>query len=452
MKKVLFIVIVVCAANSSFAQSIITNIGGNGVTQYIGDGWPATSYSLAAPSGICLDNAHNVFISDYADHRIRKIDTHDTLTTFADTSGMPGYTGDGGLKDSATFRNPSGLCFDASGNLYILEWYNDVVRRIDKTTGIVSTVAGSGAGGYGGDNGPATTANMERPSGICMDPAGNIFIADYGNHRIRRVDAVTNIITTFAGDGTAGSSGDDGLAIAAKLNYPNSVCSDSAGNIFISDFGNNRIRKVNAVSGIITNIAGTGTAGYTGDGGLPTLAKLRGPNAVHINRLGNLYISDEGNNVIRRIGPSGNINTIAGSGGYGFAGDGGPATAARFNGPTAVYADDSDYLYIADGGNSVIWKVSPPAFIDNAGIDEHATGADFKVFPNPSTGNFNISFNSHQSRTSIVIYNSFGQVIHRSEFTGIVAHMDLGNVATGIYIISTVSSSGIQNNRIIIGH
>ncbi len=446
MKNIYFTLLILLAAGDTQAQGIITTIAGNTVTQYIGDGWPATNYSLAQPSGMCVDGAGNVYVSDFADHRIRKIDTHDTLFTISG-DGTAGYTGDGGPFAAAVYRNPSGICMDAAENLYICEWYNDVVRKVNRSTGIITTVCGMGMGGFAGDGAAATAAHMETPKGICVDHAGNLYVADYGNHRIRKVDAITGIITTVAGTGVAGYSGDNGPATAAKIAYPNAISADSMGNIFISDYGNNRIRKIAAGTGEISTYAGTGVMGYTGDGGAAVAAKLVRPNSVHISRNGNLYISDNGNNVIRKVSPDGIIITVAGNGSFGFAGDNGPATNATFNGPSAVFTDAAENLYIADGEASTVRKVTP---IVNA-ITEVSEPAQFMVYPNPSSGAFTLQASKVVGSPAVLqIYNALGQVVYTQHFAAQYANIDLSQQPPGAYYLTVRSGGAAYTEQLLL--
>jgi len=429
----------------SHAQGIITSIAGNGISQYIGDGWPATNYSLAIPNGLCLDKTGQVYIADYYDHRIRKVDINDTLSTIAG-GATPGHTGDNGPAINATFRNPNGICFDTSGNLYISEEYNNDVRKIDKVTGNISTICGTGTGTYSGDGVPASVASLQQPAGICADRAGNIYIADYGNLRIRKIDAVLSHISTVAGNGTNGFTGDHGPATGAELSYPKGVCVDTSGNLYIADYGSNTIRRVDALTGIITTVAGTGIAGYTGDNGPAVTATLRQPNSVFISSQGNLYISDYGNNVVRAVTPEGYIFTVAGNGSYGFTGDGGPATDATFKGPTGVYVDDMEYLFIADGQNSVIRKVSPKPL----GVSSVIKDNGFNVFPNPSLGKFIVQTGNSYQGATLVMYNTLGQVIYKAVLNESRNTVDAGGQPPGIYYINVTSGLGSQTERIIL--
>jgi sugar lactone lactonase YvrE len=444
-KYLFFFLIGTFATNTLTAQSTITSIAGNGITQYIGDGSPATNYSLAHPLGVFVDKTGNIYVADDFNQRIRKI-AHDTLSTIAGT-GVPGYSGDGGLADTALLRQPDGIYLDTAGNMYITEKYNDVVRKVDANTGIITTICGTGSGGYAGDGGPATAAHMETPGGACVDIAGNIYIPDYDNQRIRKVNASTGVITTIAGTGVNGYSGDGSQATNAKLSYPNSICTDNTGNIFFSEFGNSTIRKIDAITGVITTTAGTALQGYTGDGGPATAAKLNQPNSVFIDSHGYIYISDYGNNVVRVITNTGIISTIAGSGGYGYAGDGGPATNATFNGPTAVFVDDSGYIFIADGGNSAIRKITPlPVITGIANITETA----LNIFPNPSSGKFTIVEEQQIKDANIEIFNAVGQSVYKALFTGREMNIDLSGRSTGMYFIQFTSSACIMTRKIII--
>ena len=271
-------------------------------------------------------------------------------------NGTYGFSGDGGAATAAQFLFPNGVATDAAGNLYIADFGNHRIRKVS-ANGIITTIAGTGTYGFSGDGGVATSAQLYEPSGVATDAAGNLYIADFGNNRIRKVSD-NGIITTIAGTGTSGFSGDGGVATSAELNFPIGVATDAAGNLYIADTGNNRIRKVSA-KGIITTIAGTGTYGFTGDGGVATSAELYEPNLVATDAAGNLYIADSCNNRIRKVSDNGIITTIAGTGVFGkFSGDGGGATSAHLYEPISVATDAAGNLYIADTFNKRIRKVS----------------------------------------------------------------------------------------------
>jgi hypothetical protein len=334
---------------------IISTVAGDGTYGYGGDGGPATATSLANPHGVAVDGSGNLYIADSDNQRIRKVDNTGTITTVAG-NGAYSYGGDGGPATGASLYLPTGVTLDATGNVYIADQGNNRIRKVDAGTGIITTVAGNGNYGYSGDGGPATAASLAAPAGVAVDAAGNIYIADQGNNRVRKVDAITGIITTVAGNGSNGFSGDGGPAIAASLSFPTGVALD-AGNFYIADQGNNRIRRVNVVTGIISTVAGNGSYGFSGDGGPATAAMLAGPYGVATGG-GNIFIADSGNQRVRRVDSGGSITTVAGDGNFGFSGDGGPATSASLANPTGVTVDPDGNFLIADQANQRIRKVN----------------------------------------------------------------------------------------------
>jgi hypothetical protein len=268
-----------------------------------------------------------------------------------------GYAGDGGASTSAALASPSAVAYDASGNLYLADAQNHVVREISKN-GQISTIAGTGTEGYGGDGAAATAALLDTPTGVAVDSNGNVYIADSHNHRIRKVSGGT--ITTVAGTGTAGFAGDGSAATAAQLSLPSAVAVDSSGNVYIADTNNQRIRKITGTT--ITTIAGNGEELYAGDGAAATAAVLDLPTGVAVDATGNVYIADRHNHRVRMVTPAGTISTIAGSGtasfSGGFSGDGAPATAAMLAKPSGVSVDGVGNISIADTDNQRIRQVS----------------------------------------------------------------------------------------------
>jgi sugar lactone lactonase YvrE len=333
---------------------MISTYAGSGGYAFSGDGGPATAAQLNSPEGVALDPVGNLYIADVGNQLIRKVTPGGTISTYAG-SGSPagGFSGDGGPATTAQLNQPVGVALDPAGNLYIADAGNSRIRRVS-TLGTISTYAGTGTGGFSGDGGPATAAHLRSPLGVALDPAGNLYVADDGNHRIRKV-STGGIVSTYAGT-IFRFSGDGGPATAAQLYAPGGVALDPAGNLYIADTYNHRIRKVTP-DGTISTYAGTGTPGFSGDGGPATAAQLRYPTSVAVDPAGNLYITD--NNRIRKVTPGGTISTYAGTGGVGFSGDGGPATAAQLAGPAGVALDSAGNLYIADRGNFRIRKVTP---------------------------------------------------------------------------------------------
>src|ERR1017187_8274800 len=288
-------------------NGVATVVAGNGSASFSGDGGAATNAGLNYPINVIVDPVGNLFIADSSNNRIRKVDTNGVISTVAGNGTIPNFlnpqVGDNGAATNAEIYNPEGICLDTNGNLFIADTFDQRIRKV-ATNGIITTVAGSGTGGYGGDNGSATsgTAKINNPTGVVVDSTNNLYIADSGNHRIRKVSA-SGLITTVAGTGTAGYSGDGGAATSAKINTPFGVALDAAHNLFIVDYGNFCIRKI--TNNIITTVDGNGTNGYAGDGGLSTNANLSFLQNVSVDKSGNLFIADAGNNRIRKAGTNG---------------------------------------------------------------------------------------------------------------------------------------------------
>ncbi|SVB45313.1 uncharacterized protein METZ01_LOCUS198167, partial [marine metagenome] len=315
-------------------------------------GAKATETLIGSPAGIAFDSGGNLYFSDHGNSTIYKIDTNGGISIFAGIRSS-GYSGDGGAATSAKLSAPAGIVFDSNWNLYIADTGNDRIRKVD-TNGNISTFAGTGTEGYSGDGGAATSATFNFPYRVTFDSNGNLYIADYFNNRIRKVDTNGNI-STFAGSSEGGYSGDGGAATSAKLSSPSGVAFDSNGNLYISSKNNHVIRKVDT-SGNISTIAGTGTEGYSGDGGAATSAKLSQPWGVNVDASGNVYIADTENHRIRKVNTSGIISTFAGTGTEGYSGDGGAATSAKLNSSEYIIIQNN-YYYIADYGNNRIRKI-----------------------------------------------------------------------------------------------
>jgi RHS repeat-associated protein len=318
---------------------------------------------MYSPNGLAVDAASNVLFADTFDSRVRRVSPSGIITTFAGTD-VRGFSGDGGPATAAQLDSPYAAAVDAGGNILIADTGNYRVRRVSPS-GIITTVAGTGVAGFSGDGGPATAAQLSGVTDIKADAAGNILIADYGNYRVRRVDT-NGVITTVAGNGVVGFSGDGGPATAAQLRSPNGVAVDAAGNILIVDRLDQRVRRVDT-SGVITTVAGNGVVGFSGDGGPATAAQLYGPWAIAVDPAGNILIADNNNARVRRVDTNGVITTVAGNGVVGFSGDGGPATAAQLGYPARVAVDAAGNLFISDAGNRRVRKVTPPSAF--AGIE-----------------------------------------------------------------------------------
>jgi len=415
----------------AYAQIIIA-VAGNDTAGYNGDSGPAIAARLFGPGGVALDGSGNLFISDSHNNRIRCVNTAGIITTVAGT-GYGSYSGDGGAATAATLNNPSGIASDANGDLYVADYNNNCIRKIT-SGGIISTFAGNDSAGYRGDGGPATAAWIFGPTSVAVDKSGNVYIADNLNSRVRKVDT-SGIITTIAGNGLTSFSGDGGPAVSAELDA-RGVTTDNEGNIYIADYNSARIRKINT-DGIIHTIAGNGSLGYTGDGGQATAAELYYPTGVAVDKYGNVFIADLGENCVRSINNEGIISTIAGNGTVGNSGNGGPATAAKLNSPIAVLADNADNIYIADILADVVREIS--AFNNQTASFSKMYSHLIKIWPQPSTGVFNMSVSSLLNEpVEIILTGIKGQEVMKiTGVTNTVKIINAGVVPPGCYNVTT---------------
>jgi|GEM_PF-261746 len=348
-------------------NQVVVTIAGTGVIDNTGDGGPGTAATLFQPRGVAVDSRGNVIVADTQNRRVRRISPNGVITAFAGT-GLLGSSGDGGPAVDATLNFPNVVVVDKSDNVYISDQFTSRIRKVTPD-GRISTIAGTGeglvtgfAGGFGGDGGPATQALLNQQVGLAVDRDGNLFVADRINHRIRRIDAGTGVITTVAGAGMAGFSGDGGPATQAEINLPTGVAVDGAGNLYIADTGNQRIRRVSAADGRISTIAGTGAIGFSGDGGpaAGALINLAYPATLTVDAAGELYFADRANHRIRKITlNTGIITTVAGTGVATFNGDGTAPAGTALSFPTSVAFDSTGAMIIADSGNNRIRRVRP---------------------------------------------------------------------------------------------
>ena len=355
------------------SNGVISTAAGNGQFGFAGDDGPATNSRMITPFFVAFDSAGNLFISDYGNGRIRKV-SNAIITTVAGNGLSSFGGGDNGPATTARI-GPAGVASDGSGAIYITDTVSSTVRKI--SNGVITTVAGTGTGGFRGDNGPAASAALDRPQGVAVDKSGNVWIADTYNNRVRKVSS--GVITTIAGGGTAGL-GDNGPATSAALNKPNAVAVDALQNVYIAELGANRIRKVS--NGVITTVAGNGTSGFSGDGGPAISASIYGPTDIAFDAAGDLYVLDQGNSRVRKVS-SGLITTVAGNGATDpithrprFSGDNGPAIGASLAFPTSLAVDDSGSIYIADHDNSRVRKVSKGVITTIAGNGQQGFSGD----------------------------------------------------------------------------
>jgi sugar lactone lactonase YvrE len=345
-------------------KGTLSTVAGTGTAGLGADGKPAAQTPLYLPQDLTFGPDALPYILDWNNHRIRRIDAGGKVETVAGT----GELGDGpeGPALKSRFNHPTHLIFDGTGKMIVAAWHNSRVKRIDLTAGTLEDICGTGKRAFGGDGGPALTADLDLPAAVALDAAGNLFISDQANQRIRKVDGKGNI-ATVVGKGTSGYSGDGGPALQAEINSPKGqaaepagrIALDAAGNLYLADSGNHAIRKIDA-KGIITTLAGTGSPGYAGDGAEATKAQLDTPTDVEIGPDATVYIADTGNSCVRAISTDGVIRTVAGTCGQrGFAGDGEAAVAAKLDRPYGIALDRTGALYIADTHNHRIRKVHP---------------------------------------------------------------------------------------------
>lgn len=429
------------------AQSIIITIAGNGTQGYSGDGGEATIAKINYPEGVAIDAMGNIYIADNQSFCIRKVNSLGIISTIAGI-GVTGFSGDGGQATAAELGGPTGIAVDAAGNIYIADNGSNRVRKVN-TLGIISTVAGNGTIGYSGDGGQATAAEFRGPGDVITDALGNLYIADGNNNVIRKVN-IAGIITTVAGNGTQGYSGDGGAATVAELYASFGVAVDAMGNLYIGDAGNNVIRKVNT-AGIITTVAGTGTQGYSGDGGQATAAELGITDDVAIDAVGNIYIADYDNNVIRKVNTAGIISTIVGNGTQGYSGDGSVATLAEINNPDRVTSDAMGNIYFGEDGNYRVRKVSN---VWQMGIEQYGVITRMvKVYPNPATNNLNIDYTT-ESDATFVLYDVNGRVVLKQTLNANQNHVELNGIdlPNGLYMynINNTDGQNLQKGKVTI--
>jgi DNA-binding beta-propeller fold protein YncE len=329
------------------AQSTVT-IAGTGVAGFSGDGGPATEAQINNPYGLVVGPDGALYFCEIGNHRVRRLDLKTHRISTAAGNGQKGYAGDGGPALAATLNEPYEVRFDKAGNMFFAEMQNHVVRRVDAKTHLISTVAGTGAAGFSGDGGPAAQAQLRQPHSIAFDAQGRLLICDIGNHRIRRVDLSTGRIETWAGTGERKSTPDGAPVAGTPLNGPRAITSDPQGNLYLALREGNAIYRIDSASQRIYHVAGTGETGYDGDGGPAKSAKLSGPKGVAWAPGGSLYLADTESHTIRRIDlKSGVITTVVGTGQRGDGPDG-EAGKCRLARPHGIFVDSGGTVYVAD--------------------------------------------------------------------------------------------------------
>ncbi len=439
MKKII-VILSFFAPLLGYAQ-IITPLAGGGTTYT--EGAPATSVSVGATCGGAFDKYGNYyFCATTGANKVRKISPSGIITTVAGFSTGGGYSGDNGPATLANLSVPYGPVLDSIGNVYIADVNNHRIRKVDVSSGIISTIAGNGTAGFGGDGGPATNAVLYAPQDVCFDRFGNLYISDLNNGRIRKIGP-DGIITTIAGNGTGTSTGDGGPATAATTS-PWGICTDDTGNLYIAQYGVGicRIRKINT-AGIITTVAGDGSGTYSGDGGPATAAGIT-PVDMYF-KSGELFIVDQYNNRIRKVDAMGIIHTIAGNGSTTFAGDGGPATAAQIWHPAGVTVDTCGNVYICDNSNRRVRRivVDTPCYLPMPSLAVRSvahTSSIVRVYPNPASDELHIE--GAGSEAAITICNQVGQVVYSMQKAAPNTTLPLRHLPPGMYMVRVTDSGG----------
>ena len=397
---------------------IITTFAGGGAT--IGDGGPATAATFNNPYGGAFDS-HGNFYFGHRD-KIRMVDTGGIIYTVAGTN-TAGFAGDGGLATAAKLNWPYGIAFDNLDNLYIVDNLNHRIRKVDALTQTITTIAGNGTPAFSGDNGPATNASLYYPTNICIDKNRNVFIIDQLGARVRKIDTF-GVITTFAGTGTTGYSGDGGPATAADIGVGPGMCIDAFDNMYL--VAGPKIRKVNINTGIINTIAGNGTSTYIGDGIAATAAQFESYE-IGVDYAGSLFITDIGNDRVYKIDTSNIFHLVAGNGTQGFSGDGGLAIAAELFNPEGATIDKCGNLYIADDNNRRIRKVTFDTSCghhDSSLFLQTTLNKTTSIYPNPATITLTIQ-SPKEPITQISITNLLGQTVYTNKYNTTEVQVDV---------------------------
>ena len=409
--------------DNSYAQVITTFAGGG---SSLPTSVPATSALLQRVVGSTFDKFGNFyFINGYIGASICKVDVSGTIYTIAG-NGTAGYSGDNGPATAAVFNYPIGVATDTFGNIYIADCFNHRIRKIDAISGIINTYAGNGTAGFSGDGHPATSASLTPFGDICIDTYGNLFFLDTSN-RIRKID-YTGIITTIAGNGIAGDTGNGSLAIDAEVSFAYGICTDQIGNVYFSD--HNDVRKIDISTGIIVRIAGNGDGTYYGDG-IPATSAQLAAYAIKFDVWGNLWICDF-NQRIRQIDTYGIIHTIVGNGIAGFSGDNGSADSAEIYNPEGIALDSCGNLYIADEVNMRIRKVTFPkcGYLKVNNVDNDRK---LNIFPNPTYSTITIA--TPTLINNVTITNMLGQQVYTHNYITENAEIDISYLPQGVYTV-----------------
>ncbi len=416
-------------STSGFAQGVINTVAGTGTYGTTGDGGSARSANIAAPQGVAVNRSGDMYI--VYGSTLRKV------------SGTTGVISS--ISISSTVISAANVWVDESDNVYITDRFHDQVFKVAGSS--ISVHCGNGHQGRTGDGGDCHDGTFMIPAASCVDGMGNTYIADYGSNEIRKVNT-SGILSRVAGTGTSGFSGDGGSAVLAKISAPSGVACDHDGNVYFTDKGNHRIRKIDIATGNISTICGTGTAGFSGDGSAAVSAQIKSPTGISIDLAGNIFFCDNGNNRIRKINVDGIITTIAGTGIAGYSGDGGSPLAAKISNPTGVWVDESASVYIADASNNRIRKISFSPTGPKASLGENETNR-LTVSPNPSSGLVTLTVSEDMLNQPVQVVALDGRVVYSSTIVSLNQEISLDQPA-GIYMIEVLGTSGKTTQKLVL--
>ena len=449
--KLSLVALVLLIANIANAQ-IINLFAGSGFGS-LGDGGSATAARLNVPLHGRPDGAGNVNIADINNNRVRQVNSAGIITTIAG-NGFAVHSGDGSQATAAGVSHPQSMVADHAGNLYIAEGGNtdtfSWIRKIDPS-GIITTIGGNGSKAYGGDGGPATSAGFNFITDIVLDVIGNLYVCDQSHNRIRKIDT-SGIVTTVVGNGIGGYNGEGMPATDAQINYPSCLTFDAAGNMYFGDLNNNRIRKV-STSGTISTFVGNGSWVYSGDGGQATDAGITNPYGIAVDAAGNMYFTDSYFGYVRKVNTAGIVSTIAGVGTHGGAGDGGPAIAAQLYVPWGLDMDAAGNIYIADQDLSNVRVIGTTSLATTNVYPGKYAEADnnLKVWPVVNDGSFSISITSETTcPVQITITNISGQIMKELKATTNTETKIVANLPAGIYLIKAASNNASWSRKIVV--
>ena len=428
---------------------LVSTLVYNDIYNYLGDGQLATSSKLNGPKGICLDSDENIYFSDALNNRIRKIDKSSGIIQTIAGSGIMGYSGDNDSALYANLNHPRGICIDKNGDLLICDGGNSRIRKINLHNNIITTIIGSGIAGNSGDSGLAINAQINTPRGICIDSHNNIYFSDLQNNTIRKVNYSTGIITNFAGTSIAGFGSDSILATESRLNQPYGICADKYDNIYVADVLNYKIRKIEQNSGIIYTVAGKSGNVFYGDSISALNTSLNQPIAIAVDSSMNLFISDATINKIRYVRNStGLIYTLAGTGYSGYNGDGDFASLSNIYNPFGLCIDRDNNILFCDYGNNRIRKIEFQFPLSTESISKDI--GSIKIYPNPTNNFVNIDFNKYLLDVRTELLDMTGRVLRQDDYTNASSiRFNLEGINSGIYFVSIYSENSKSSYKVI---